>query len=86
MNRDRDSKRKTELERIEEEKEEEIGKGERGLRMIREEREEEMVRGERGLKMIREKKEEEAEDPELAACKQRLREDLHRKRQKERRL
>ena len=65
MNRDRASKRKIELEMIEEEK---------------------MVRGERGLKTIREKKEEEAEDPELAACKQRLREDLHRKRQKERKL
>ena len=65
MNRDRASKRKIELEMIEEEK---------------------MVRGERGLKTIRGEKEEEAEDPELAACKQRLREDLHRKRQKERKL
>ena len=71
---------------ITEERKEEMVRGERGLKMIREEREEEMVRGERGLKMIREKKEEEAEDPELAACKQRLREDLHRKRQKERKL
>ena len=82
----RTSKRKTELERIEEEREEEMIKGERGLKMIREQKKEEMVRGERGLKMIREQKEEEAEDPELAACKQRLREDLHQKRQKERRL
>ena len=48
--------------------------------------EEKMIRGERGLKTIRGEKEEEAEDPELAACKQRLREDLHRKRQKDRRL
>ena len=86
MNRDRTSKRKTELEMITDEREEEMVREERGLKMIREERKEEMVRGERELKMIREKKEEEAEDPELAACKQRLREDLHRKRQKERRL
>ena len=59
----------------------------RRLEKIEEEREEEeIVREERGMKMIREEKEEEAEDPELAACKQRLREDLHRKRQKERKL
>ena len=53
--------------------------------MIREEREEEMIGGERELRMVREEREQEAEDPYLTACKQRLREDLHRKRQKKRR-
>ena len=53
--------------------------------MIREEREE-MIGAEIELRMVREEREEEAEDPDLAACKQRLREDLHRKRLKKRRV